>query len=185
MGNRMSGGESCAMTLPSTNSTIECTTLSGWITTSSCSGSSSKSQRASITSSALFIRVAESIVILGPIRQVGCLRASSGVTSVSSLRVRPRNGPPDEVRMTRRTSWRAPAFERLKDGRVLAVNRQDLRSARAGQLHDERPGDDERLFVGQGDDLAGFESRPGPSQSDRPDDRAQDAVGLGVLRPSG
>ena len=36
------------MTLPSTNSTIECTTLSGWITTSTCSGSSWNSQRASI-----------------------------------------------------------------------------------------------------------------------------------------
>ena len=55
-------------------------------------------------------QVAESIVILGPIRQVGCFSASSGVTSVSSLRVRPRNGPPDDVRITRRTSWRAPAF---------------------------------------------------------------------------
>ena len=81
------------MTLPSTNSTIECTTLSGWITTSTCSGSSSKSQRASITSSALFISVAESIVILGPIRQVGMLQGLLGRDARQFLaRARPETG---------------------------------------------------------------------------------------------
>ena len=40
----------------------------------------------------------ESIVIFGPMLQVGCASASSGVTSSSSSRVRPRNGPPDAVR---------------------------------------------------------------------------------------
>gem|GEM_PF-6606089 len=34
--------------------------------------------------------------------------ASSGVTSASSSRLRPRNGPPDAVRMSRATSWRRP-----------------------------------------------------------------------------
>ena len=131
-------------------------------TTSICSGSSSNSQRASITSSALFISVAESIVIFGPICQVGCLRASSGVTSASSAADLPRNGPPDDVRMTRRTSWRPPGLERLEDRRVLAVDGQDPRAPRAGQLHDQRAGDDERLLVGQGDGLAGLERRPGP-----------------------
>ena len=38
--------------------------------------------------------VAESIVILPPIAQVGCASASSTVTSASSARVRPRKGPP-------------------------------------------------------------------------------------------
>ena len=49
----------------------------GWMTTSIRSGGRPNSQRASITSSALFISVAESTVIFGPIRQVGCRRASS------------------------------------------------------------------------------------------------------------
>ena len=53
---------------------------------------------------ALFIKVAESMVILGPICQVGCFSASSGVTLESCLRVCPRKGPPDDVRITRRTS---------------------------------------------------------------------------------
>ena len=49
---------------------------------------------ASITSRPLFISVAESIVILPPIAQVGCASASSTLTSASCSRVRPRNGPP-------------------------------------------------------------------------------------------
>ncbi len=38
----------------------------------------------------------------------------AGETLVNSWRVRPRNGPPEEVKMTRRTSARAPAFSAWK-----------------------------------------------------------------------
>ena len=58
----------------------------------------SNSQRASITSSALFMSVAESMVIFGPIVQVGCLRAFSGEHPQSSADQLPRNGPPLAVR---------------------------------------------------------------------------------------
>ncbi len=58
---------------------------------------------ASISSSPLFISVAESIVILPPIAHVGCASACSTVTWLSSLAVRPRNGPPEAVRITRST----------------------------------------------------------------------------------
>ena len=167
----MSGGESWAITLPSTNSTIEWTMLSGWTTTSICSGFRSNSQRASMTSSALFIRVAESIVIFGPICQVGCLRACSGVTSSSSRRVLPRNGPPEEVRITRRTSRGSPGAEALEDRRVLAVDRQQRRLPLAGQLGDQRAADDQRLLVRQGDRLARLQRRPGPFEPGGADDR--------------
>ena len=50
-----------------------------------------------MTSRPLFMSVAESIEILPPMSQVGCASASSTVTSASSARVRPRNGPPDAV----------------------------------------------------------------------------------------
>src|ERR687896_940402 len=56
---------------------------------------------ASISSSPLFIRVAESTVILPPIRQVGCASASSTVTASRS--VRPRKGPPLAVSTSRST----------------------------------------------------------------------------------
>src|SRR3954447_24105148 len=53
-----------------------------------------KRKCASVTARPLLASVAESIVIFGPIDQVGCASASSGVTSASSSRVRPRSGPP-------------------------------------------------------------------------------------------
>ncbi len=67
----MSGGLNWATIEPSSNSTMECTIDCGWMTTSIWSGAKSKSQRASMISSALFIIVAESIVIFGPMSQVG------------------------------------------------------------------------------------------------------------------
>src|SRR6266567_2948702 len=64
----------------------------------------SKSQCASSTSRPLFIRVAESMVIFGPIRQVGWAKACSTVTERTSSSEERRNGPPDAVRMRRRIS---------------------------------------------------------------------------------
>ena len=62
------------------------------------------SHLASIASKALLTSVAESIVILGPIRQVGWASASAAVTVASSADGRPRNGPPEAVRIRRATS---------------------------------------------------------------------------------
>ena len=56
-----------------------------------------------MTSRPLFASVAESMVILRPIRQVGCSRARSGVTEVSSPGVASRKGPPDAVRISAAT----------------------------------------------------------------------------------
>ena len=69
----------------------------GWMTTLMCSGARSNSQRASITSSALFIMVAESMVILRPIEKLGWAQASSIVTARSVAGSRVRNGPPEAV----------------------------------------------------------------------------------------
>ncbi len=100
----MSVTPSWAMTDPSRNSTIECTTDCGWITTSICDAGTPNSQWASITSSPLFISVAESIVIFRPMRQVGCCSASLARTPASSAAGRPRNGPPDAVSTIRSSS---------------------------------------------------------------------------------
>ena len=72
----------------------------GWMTTSMRSYGTSKRKCASISSRPLFASVAESIVIFGPMRHVGCASACSAVTSWRSSRVRPRNGPPDPVSTT-------------------------------------------------------------------------------------
>ena len=63
----------------------------------------SKSHRASIISSALLKRVAESIVIFFPMFQVGCRSAISGVTFSNSAVGVCRNGPPEQVKIKRRT----------------------------------------------------------------------------------
>ena len=100
------------------------------------------SQCASITSRPLFISVAESMVILRPICQVGCCSASSAVTRCRARDARrPRNGPPDAVRISRRTSRGVAAVQALMDGVVLAVDRQDRRrrARRAASMTSRRP----------------------------------------------
>ena len=67
----MSATPSWAITEPSTYSTMEWTMDWGWTITCTWPGTRSKSQRASITSSPLFMSVAESTVILAPIFHVG------------------------------------------------------------------------------------------------------------------
>ena len=93
----MSGTESCASCAPSQNSTSECTMDCGWITTSIFSAGTEKSLEASITSKPLFIMVAESTEIFGPIFQTGCAKASLGVTFSKKVLSFPLKGPPDAV----------------------------------------------------------------------------------------
>jgi len=109
MGMRISVAQSCAITLPSLYSTIACTVDCGWTTTSISLGAKPNSQQASITSNPLFISVAESMVILGPIFQVGCCKASAGVTRASFSMGVVRNGPPEAVRISFLASERRPA----------------------------------------------------------------------------
>ena len=82
-----------------------------------------------MTSRPLLTRVAELIVMTGPMAQVGCARASSTVTSASSAFVRPRKGPPEAVTTSLRTSARVPDGQGLEEGGVLGVDRDDLARA--------------------------------------------------------
>src|SRR5882672_6045353 len=103
MGRHMSGVDNCANIEPSTNSTIECTTLCGCTTTETRSISMSNSQRASIISNPLLNKVAESIVIFRPITQEGCFNARSTVMLANSSLGVARNGPPEAVSQSLRT----------------------------------------------------------------------------------
>ena len=125
--------------------------------------------------------VAESIVIFGPICQVGCLSASSAVTSVSSRRVLPRKGPPEEVRDDAPDLFVRPGLKGLEDCRMLAVHGKQARPPAPCQLHHLGSGDDQRFLVGQGDRLASLERRPGSLQARRAHDRAEHPVGRRVL----
>src|SRR5947209_8195690 len=97
----MSGKRSCACTEPSPKVTSEWPIRCGCSTTSTRSRGRSKSQVASMTSSPLFIKLAESIVIFGPIDHVGCRSACSGVTPSSSPVDRLRRAPPEAVIVNR------------------------------------------------------------------------------------
>ena len=104
----MSGGDACARVEPSGNSTIEWIIDCGCTTTSIRSNGMSNSRWASITSSPLLTRVAELVVMTGPIAKLGWARASVTVTRSRSARLRPRKGPPLAVTTSRRTSAVVP-----------------------------------------------------------------------------
>ena len=83
------------------------------------------SQRASITSRPLFMRVAESIGDFPrPIRHVGMGESAwSGRDLLDRSAGPSRNGPPDAVRMSRATSPGSLAGEALPDRGVLRIDR--------------------------------------------------------------
>jgi len=123
-----------------------------------------------MTSNALFISVAESMVILRPICQVGWLRASD--TPACSIRSmgQSRKGPPEAVRVIRRNLSPLLALQALEDGRMLAIHRQNLYSGGAGGGHDYGPAHDQRFLVGDGQvspALDGRQRRP-PARPNRP-----------------
>ena len=78
--------------------------LCGCTMTDTCASGRRYSRMASMTSSPLFISVEQSTVILGPIVQLGCRRASALVMRPTSSRPIPRKGPPEQVRISRRIS---------------------------------------------------------------------------------
>lgn len=71
--------------------------LSLWITTLMSFNGAWNIRLVSITSNALFMSVAQSIVIFGPIDHVGWCKASFGVTCASWSGDRSLNAPPDAV----------------------------------------------------------------------------------------
>ena len=120
--------------------------------------------------------VAESMVILLPIRQVGWFRASASVAFSICSCWPSRNGPPLAVRMIRLTSCGRAALHRLEDRRVLRIDRQHRHAAPPGLRHQQRTGDDQRFLVGQRQRLARPDRRQHRRQPRRPDDRRQDDV---------
>ena len=176
----MSFFASWAMRDPSTNSTKEWISDCGWTTTSICSPGRPKRKWASMTSRPLFIMVAESIVIFGPIFHVGCARASSTVIASNVSRRRSRNGPPDAVRTSRRASSGPAAAHGLVDRAVLGIHGDQLGSALPGFVEDELAGDDQRLLVGEGEPLSRADRGVRRAQAQRADEPSHDGIGLRV-----
>src|SRR4030066_2520964 len=97
----MSGLESGATMEPSMYSTIEWTTDWGVTTADIFEAGWLKRNDPSITSSPLFISVAESIDIFLPIFHLGWARACSGVTDERLPAGEFKSGPPEAVRIKR------------------------------------------------------------------------------------
>src|SRR5215218_8383527 len=93
----MSGNAACNTTEPSLKKAPPWTTDWRCTTTRTSSNATSKRWCASITSRPLFIMVAESMVIFGPIRHVGCASASLGPASTSLAFSKEKKGPPEAV----------------------------------------------------------------------------------------
>ena len=135
---------------------------------------------ASISSRPLFISVAESIVILPPIAQVGCASACSTVTSCSCARVRPRNGPPLAVIVRRSTApggWPASSWCSAVCSESTGTICAPVASASA--LTSSPPTTSDSL-------LASARSMPSPSvatvgpRPGRADERVQHEIGAGL-----
>ena len=69
-----------------------------------------------------------------------------------------------------------PAGQALEDGRVLGIDRHDLRTAFSGAAHDDIARAHERFFIGQRDAAALFDSRERRPQADRAGHRRDDGV---------
>jgi hypothetical protein len=166
---------SCAINDPSTYSTKECTHDCGWITTSICSAGTSNRNRASMISSPLFIIVAESIVILGPIFQVGCASASSTVISGTSRgRARGTDRPsgqdeardsPSALRCAAPGGWRSARNRRARS----------RRRARAPCASSARR-DDQSLLVREREPLSRHGGGVRGAEAERADEPSDDDV---------
>ena len=178
----MSVTPSCARIEPSTISTIECTTDCGCTTTSIRPAGTPNSHRASITSSPLFINVAESIVIFLPMRQVGCFSASVGPTAASSVREWPRKGPPDAVRISRLISCAGRPCTHWWMALCSLSTGQNLDAVTARGVGHQRARHDEHFLVRERDRLAGLDRRQHRLERGGPGRRAQHHVHVGAGR---
>ena len=132
---------------------------------------------ASISSSPLFIMVAESTEILAPMVQLGCAIAWLGVTlAISRQRVPAKRSarggeeqPLDAVA--------ALAAQGLEDRVVLRIDRQQHGAARPYFIEQERARADQRFLGGQRDHDAASHRGEGRLQPGRADDRRHDPVG--------
>ena len=70
----------------------------------------------------------------------------------------------------------------LEDGVVLAVQRQQHRSALTHRLHKECAGHDQGFFVGQQDFLASIDCRQGRAQTCRTDNRRHHHIHVRIGR---
>ena len=184
MGSFMSGGLAWAMVEPSVKVTIECTIDCGCTTTSMRSYGMPNSRWVSISSSPLLTSDAEFSVFIGPIDQVGCAPACSGVTSSSSVR-RPTRGTARPTRSAR--SW-PPRRECRRAGTAPSRSVRSRRARSGRARRPSAPADHRRPATPCWPAPAGRRMASAASvgrSPSAPDQRVEHDVGLGVLDEPG
>ncbi len=126
--------------------------------------------------------VALSMVILGPMLQLGCFRAWAAVACRRRSRSQVRNGPPASGQPEMLYILGALAVQGLKNGAVFAVHRDDGHAAFSGCGHHQGTGGHQGLFVGQGHRQAGVNGGQGGFQAHRPHHGGDYQVGSGGHR---
>ena len=126
------------------------------------------------------MRVAESIVTLGPMSQVGWARASSTENLGQLLNRAGAERPPTRCKNNPTYLARVAGPHRLEDGAVFAVHGHDLGLFLRGQSHYERTGHNEAFLVGQGHRFSGLQGCPTPCQTGTSDDCRKHHVNLGI-----
>ena len=99
--------------------------------------------------------VAESMVILAPMSQFGCLSASFFVTFTKSRRAVLRKGPPEAVRNDLFDG--IVQLQALENGRMFRIDRKNGDTVLQRQFVDNFTGDDHGFLVGQSDGLASLD----------------------------
>ena len=126
--------------------------------------------------------VAESMVILGPMLQLGCFRAWAAVACAQALRVPGAKRPPGSGKPELPHILRALSVQRLKNGAVFAVHRDDGYATFSGRGHHQGTGGHQGLFVGQGHRQPGLDRGQGGRQAHRPHHGGDHQVGPGRHR---
>ncbi len=116
------------------------------------------------------------MVIFGPIDQFGCCSACSGVAALIASSDQVRNGPPDAVRMMRRTSSRRTGAERLEDGVVLGIDGKHGGAGDGGAPHEQGAGTHQAFLVGKRDGGAAVDGGQRRLQADRTADRRHQPI---------
>ena len=143
---------------PSTSSTIECTIDCG-CTTTSIRSASDVEQPARLDHLEPLVHQRRGIDRDLRSHRPGRMpqRVVAGHAARGRAAVRPRNGPPDAVRIRRLTSSDRAAVQALVDRVVLAVDRQHEHAVLAGGRHHERAGHHQDFLVRERDRLAGVD----------------------------
>ena len=119
-------------------------------------------------------------MILRPIDQLGCFRASATDTWGSFSTGQSRKAPPDAVSKIRRSPSLGYSLQALEDGRMFRIGGEQLHTMLFHQGQHGRATGNQSLFVSQGDVFTRFNGRQGGQQPGTADDPRDYRFGIAI-----